>query len=58
MAEATTLTVSTGEHLALLGQEHRVELGQHHLGRQRHLHISKHDSTIHHLICYNKEGLV
>lgn len=31
MAKSSSLSMPTGEYLAFLGQEHRVELTQHHL---------------------------
>ncbi|TNN60588.1 hypothetical protein EYF80_029189 [Liparis tanakae] len=35
MAESSSQSMPTGEHLAFLGQEHRVELAQHHLKGER-----------------------
>lgn len=34
MAKSSSLSMSTGEHLAFLRQEHRVELTQHHLRKE------------------------
>jgi len=50
MAESSSQSMPTGEHLAFLGQEHRVELAQHHLKGEGVKHVSVLASICQHIL--------